>query len=134
MLIIQKIPLDQVPIAFGKIENQFVGILVGIIISAEIYNRFSGVELPKALSFFSGRRLVPILISFLMILVTFIIMSICPMIFNALVSFGEQIQKVSSVGAGNLYTFFNRLLFSIGLHHALNAVFWFNMAGINGHP
>lgn len=47
---IQKIPLDQVPIAFSKIENQFVGI-----ISAEIYNRFSGVELPKALSFFSGR-------------------------------------------------------------------------------
>lgn len=60
---IQKIPLDQVPIAFGKIEHQFVGILVGII-SAEIYNRFSGVELPKALSFFSGRRLVPILIIF----------------------------------------------------------------------
>ena len=53
---IQKIPVDQVPAAFGKINNQFVGILVGII-SAELYNRFSGVELPKALSFFSGRRL-----------------------------------------------------------------------------
>lgn len=43
---IKQIPLDQVPVAFGKIENQFVGILVGII-SAELYNRFSGVELPK---------------------------------------------------------------------------------------
>ncbi|MFW8236699.1 PTS transporter subunit EIIC, partial [Klebsiella pneumoniae] len=74
---IQKIPADQVPAAFGKISNQFVGILVGII-SAELYNRFSSVELPKALSFFSGRRLVPILTSFVMIAVAFIMMYIWP--------------------------------------------------------
>lgn len=129
---IQKITLDQIPIAFGKIENQFVGILVGII-SAEIYYRFSGVELPKALSFLSGRRLVPILISFLMILVAFILMSIWPMIFNALVSFSEQIQKLGSVGAG-IYGFFNQLLIPISLHHALNSVFWFDVAGINDIP
>ncbi|CAI1754882.1 EIICBA-Glc [Serratia entomophila] len=129
---IQKIPLDQVPAAFGKIQNQFVGILVGII-SAEIYNRFSSVELPKALSFFSGRRLVPILISFLMILVAFILMYIWPLIFNGLVGFGEYIQKMGSVGAG-IYAFFNRLLIPVGLHHALNSVFWFDVAGINDIP
>lgn len=129
---IQKIPLDQVPAAFGKIQNQFVGILVGII-SAEVYNRFSGVELPKALSFFSGRRLVPILISFLMILVAFILMYIWPVIFNGLVNFGEHIQKMGSVGAG-IYAFFNRLLIPVGLHHALNSVFWFDVAGINDIP
>lgn len=129
---IQKIPLDQVPAAFGKIENQFVGILVGII-SAEVYNRFSHVELPKALSFFSGRRLVPILVSFLMILVAFILMYIWPVVFNGLVSFGESIQKLGSVGAG-VYAFFNRLLIPVGLHHALNSVFWFDVAGINDIP
>ena len=129
---IQKIPLDQVPAAFGKIQNQFVGILVGII-SAEVYNRFSGVELPKALSFFSGRRLVPILISLLMILVAFILMYIWPVIFNGLVNFGEHIQKMGSVGAG-IYAFFNRLLIPVGLHHALNSVFWFDVAGINDIP
>ncbi|MFN2993773.1 N-acetylglucosamine-specific PTS transporter subunit IIBC [Serratia plymuthica] len=129
---IQKIPLDQVPAAFGKIENQFVGILVGII-SAEVYNRFSSVELPKALSFFSGRRLVPILISFLMILVAFILMYIWPMIFGGLVNFGEHIQKLGSAGAG-IYAFFNRLLIPVGLHHALNSVFWFDVAGINDIP
>ncbi|HEJ9095767.1 TPA: N-acetylglucosamine-specific PTS transporter subunit IIBC [Serratia odorifera] len=129
---IQKIPLDQVPAAFGKIQNQFVGILVGII-SAEIYNRFSSVELPKALSFFSGRRLVPILISFLMILVAFILMYIWPVIFNGLVNFGEHIQKMGSTGAG-IYAFFNRLLIPVGLHHALNSVFWFDVAGINDIP
>ena len=129
---IQKIPLDQVPAAFGKIENQFVGIMVGII-SAEVYNRFSHVELPKALSFFSGRRLVPILVSFLMIIVAFILMYIWPLIFNGLVSFGEHIQKLGSVGAG-VYAFFNRLLIPVGLHHALNSVFWFDVAGINDIP
>ncbi|WP_312079738.1 N-acetylglucosamine-specific PTS transporter subunit IIBC [Leclercia sp.] len=129
---IQKIPADQVPAAFGKINNQFVGILVGII-SAELYNRFSSVELPKALSFFSGRRLVPILTSFVMIAVAFILMYIWPMIFDGLVNFGEHIQKLGSVGAG-VYAFFNRLLIPVGLHHALNSVFWFDVAGINDIP
>lgn len=129
---IQKIPADQVPAAFGKISNQFVGILVGII-SAELYNRFSSVELPKALSFFSGRRLVPILTSFVMIAVAFIMMYIWPVIFDGLVNFGEHIQKLGSVGAG-VYAFFNRLLIPVGLHHALNSVFWFDVAGINDIP
>ena len=129
---IQKIPAEQVPAAFGKISNQFVGILVGII-SAELYNRFSGVELPKALSFFSGRRLVPILTSFVMIVVAFVMMYIWPVIFDGLVNFGEHIQKLGSVGAG-VYAFFNRLLIPVGLHHALNSVFWFDVAGINDIP
>jgi PTS system N-acetylglucosamine-specific IIC component len=30
-----------------------------------------------------------------------------------------------------LYGFFNRLLIPTGLHHALNSVFWFDVAGIN---
>ena len=129
---IQQIPLEQVPAAFGKISNQFVGILVGII-SAELYNRFSGVELPKALSFFSGRRLVPILTSFVMIAVAFVLMYVWPVIFDGLVAFGEHIQKLGSVGAG-VYAFFNRLLIPVGLHHALNSVFWFDVAGINDIP
>lgn len=129
---IQKIPVTQVPAAFGKINNQFVGIMVGIV-SAEMYNRFSHVELPKALSFFSGRRLVPILVSFLMILIAFVLMYVWPVIFGALVSFGEHIQKLGSVGAG-IYAFFNRLLIPVGLHHALNSVFWFDVAGINDIP
>lgn len=129
---IQKIPVDQVPAAFGKINNQFVGILVGII-SAELYNRFSHVELTKALSFVSGRRLVPILVSFVMIFIAFILMYIWPVIFNALVTFGEHIQQLGSVGAG-IYAFFNRLLIPVGLHHALNSVFWFDVAGINDIP
>ncbi|UDN37097.1 N-acetylglucosamine-specific PTS transporter subunit IIBC [Proteus sp. NMG38-2] len=129
---IKGIPLEAVPAAFGKIENQFVGILVGVL-SAELYNRFSQVELPLALSFFSGRRLVPILASFLMIIVAFILMYIWPVIYGGLVSFGESIKDMGALGAG-IYAFFNRLLIPVGLHHALNSVFWFDVAGINDIP
>ncbi|QEZ91527.1 N-acetylglucosamine-specific PTS transporter subunit IIBC [Proteus sp. CD3] len=129
---IKGIPLAEVPVAFGKIENQFVGILVGVL-SAELYNRFSQVELPLALSFFSGRRLVPILASFLMIIVAFILMYIWPVIYGGLVSFGESIKDMGALGAG-IYAFFNRLLIPVGLHHALNSVFWFDVAGINDIP
>ena len=118
--------------SFGKIENQFVGILIGII-SAELYNKFSDVELHNALAFFSGRRLVPIVVSIVMIIVSFILMAIWPIIFSGLQHFGESISEMGDIGAG-IYAFFNRLLIPVGLHHALNSVFWFDVAGINDIP
>ncbi|MGL5472718.1 MAG: N-acetylglucosamine-specific PTS transporter subunit IIBC [Shewanella sp.] len=129
---IQGIDPSAVPAAFGKINNQFVGILVGIV-SAEIYNRFSSVELHKALAFFSGKRLVPILTSFAGIFIAFILMYVWPHVYGGLVTFGESIQDLGSAGAG-IYAFFNRLLIPVGLHHALNSVFWFDVAGINDIP
>ncbi|OOF65600.1 N-acetylglucosamine-specific PTS transporter subunit IIBC [Rodentibacter sp. Ppn85] len=129
---LQHIAPDQVPAAFNKINNQFIGILIGVI-SAELYNRFYQVELPKALSFFSGKRLVPIVVAFVMIAISFVLLYVWPYIFNALVSFGESIKDLGAIGAG-IYGFFNRLLISVGLHHALNSVFWFDVAGINDIP
>ena len=129
---IKGIPADQVPAAFAKISNQFVGILCGVI-AAELYNRFSSVELHKALAFFSGRRLVPIVTSVVMIVVSFILMAVWPVIYGGLVNFGESIVSMGSTGAG-IYAFFNRLLIPVGLHHALNSVFWFDVAGINDIP
>lgn len=55
---------------------------------------------------------------------------IWPIIYAGLVGFGISIAKLGPVGAG-VYGFFNRLLIPVGLHHALNSVFWFNVAGIN---
>ena len=118
--------------AFANIENQFIGILVGVI-SAELYNRFSNIELHNALAFFSGRRLVPIIVSIVMIIVSFALMYLWPIIFSNLLSFGEGIANLGDVGAG-LYGLFNRLLIPVGLHHALNSVFWFDVAGINDIP
>lgn len=125
-------PVADVSPAFGKINNQFVGILVGVI-SAELYNRFSQVELHKALAFFSGKRLVPIIVSFVMLFVAFVLLYVWPVIYDALVAFGEYIKNLGAYGAG-IYGFFNRLLIPVGLHHALNSVFWFDVAGINDIP
>lgn len=129
---LQHIDINAVPAAFKKINNQFIGILIGVI-SAELYNRFYQVELPKALSFFSGKRLVPIVVSFVMIALSFVLLYVWPHIFNALVAFGESIKDLGALGAG-IYGFFNRLLIPVGLHHALNSVFWFDVAGINDIP
>ncbi len=123
---------QEVSPAFGKINNQFIGILVGVI-GAELYNRFSAIQLPKAFSFFSGKRLVPIIMSFVMIAVSFVLLFIWPVIFGGLVTFGTFVQGLGSAGAG-IFGFANRLLIPFGLHHALNSVFWFDVAGINDIP
>ncbi|MEC6822031.1 N-acetylglucosamine-specific PTS transporter subunit IIBC [Photobacterium piscicola] len=129
---IQGIDVSAVPVAFAKINNQFVGILVGIV-SAEIYNRYSNVELHKTLAFFSGKRLIPILTSVAGIGIAAVLLFVWPVIYNGLVHFGESIQGLGAAGAG-IYAFFNRLLIPVGLHHALNSVFWFDVAGINDIP
>ncbi len=126
------IPAEEVPAGFAKINNQFTGILCGVIASA-LYNKYSEVELPKFLAFFSGRRLVPIITSFVMMIVSFILMYVWPVVYTGLVTFGEGVSKLGPVGAG-IYGFFNRLLIPVGLHHALNSVFWFDVAGINDIP
>ncbi|MDD7262543.1 N-acetylglucosamine-specific PTS transporter subunit IIBC [Fusobacterium mortiferum] len=123
------VPADQVSPAFGKINNQFIGILCGVV-AGELYNKFHTLELPKFLAFFSGKRFVPIITSVVMLVVSFILLYIWPIIYAGLVGFGISIAKLGPVGAG-VYGFFNRLLIPVGLHHALNSVFWFNVAGIN---
>lgn len=120
---------ENVNAAFGNIDNQFVGILSGIV-AAVMYNRFSHVQLPAALAFFSGKRLVPIMSATAMLVVSGVMFFAWPVIYSALVSFGTTISELTFVGAG-LYGFFNRLLIPTGLHHALNSVFWFDVAGIN---
>lgn len=127
----QRIDVEMVDKAFTAINNKnvFIGILAGLIAGA-MYNKFSGVKLPMALSFFSGKRLVPIVTSFVMLLVSAALIFVWPPVYNALVSFGEMISSMGPLGAG-LYGFFNRLLIPTGLHHALNNVFWFNIAGID---
>ncbi len=127
------ISADEVPDAFNKINNQFIGILVGVI-SAEIYNRYSGVELPKALAFFSGKRLVPILTSIAGMALAFVLLYVWYyVIYDALIIFGTKLESMGALGAG-LFGFFNRLMLTIGMHHALYPVFWFDVVGINDIP
>jgi len=115
--------------AFGKIETQFIGILSGLI-GASCYNRFKGTKLPDALGFFSGKRSVAIVTAGASIVASIILFFIWPFVYGALVTFGKSIISTGAIGAG-IYAFCNRLLIPTGLHHALNSVFWFDVAGIN---
>ncbi len=123
------IDVKEVAPAFAKTQTQFIGILSGLI-GAACYNRFKSVKLPDALGFFSGKRCVAIVTAAYSIVASIVLFFAWPLIYGALVAFGEAIVSTGAVGSG-IYAFFNRLLIPFGLHHALNSVFWFDVAGIN---
>lgn len=115
-------------LAFGKIENAFIGIIAGLI-GATCYNKFKNTRLPDALSFFSGKRSVAIITAVVSIVAAAILLFAWPLIFGGLVALGKGIVGMGAVGAG-IYAFLNRLLIPTGLHHALNNVFWFDTIGL----
>lgn len=126
---LKSIEVEAVPAAFSKIQTQFIGILAGII-GSSCYNKFKGTQLPDALGFFSGKRCVAIVTAVFSLVASLILLFVWPVIYGALVAFGEGILSLGPVGAG-IYGFLNRLLIPFGLHHAVNSVFWFDVAGIN---
>ena len=126
---LQGVKPEEVALAFAKSDNAFIGILSGII-GGEMYNRFKDVKLPTALGFFSGRRAAPIMSGILASLTALVLLFVWPTVFSGLVAFGKSFVGLGAIGAG-IYGFFNRLLIPVGLHHALNAVFWFDVAGID---
>ncbi len=123
------VDVKEVPAAFGKIQNAFIGILSGVI-GSSCYNRFHNTKLPDWLAFFSGKRCVAIVTAGVSIVTALVLYIVWPVVFGGLVAFGEAIVGLGAVGAG-IYAMLNRALIPLGLHHALNAVFWFDTAGIN---
>ncbi len=120
---------DKVPAAFEKINNQFIGILCGLI-AAACYNRFYKTNMPDFLGFFAGRRFVPIMTVLFTLVACIPLYFVWPAVYGALVFVGESILNLGAIGAG-IYGFLNRLLIPIGMHHALNSVFWFGVADID---
>ena len=118
------IDASEVNAAFSKMNlgNQFIGIISGII-GASCYNKFKNTKLPDALAFFSGKRSVAIVTGLVSLIGCGILFFIWPVIYSGLVSLGEGIVSLGAVGAG--------LLLPLGLHHALNSVFWFDVANVN---
>ena len=115
-------------LAFSKISNPFIGILCGLI-GAFSYNRFKNMQLPDFLAFFSGKRFVAMASAVISIVASVVLLFVWPLVFGGLVALGKGIEGMGAIGAG-LYAFFNRLLIPIGMHHALNNVFWFDTIGL----
>ncbi|ARU90967.1 PTS system N-acetylglucosamine-specific IIC component [Spiroplasma clarkii] len=114
-----------------------IGVLGGIVagcLSAWSYNKFRETKLPQALSFFGGRRFVPMIVMVLSIPVAFIFAIIWPWFQYGLVSFGNKISSGDAwaIPGAFLYAFINRLVQPTGLHHIINTFLWFQLP-ISGH-
>ncbi|SET08243.1 PTS transporter subunit EIIC [Thorsellia anophelis] len=105
----------------------FGGIMCGFL-SAYITNRFSEVQLPDYLAFFSGNRLIPVITMIFFIPLGLLMPFIWPPIFKAIVFSGEAFSSMGYIGTF-LYGTLMRLLNVFGLHHAIYPLFWYTELG-----
>ncbi|MFC5405788.1 PTS transporter subunit EIIC [Cohnella soli] len=101
------------------------GILAGLVASF-FYKKYYQIKLPDWLGFFSGKRFVPIITSFSMVIIAVGLGLIWGPVQNALEAFGQWVIDLGGVGAF-VYLTGNRLLIPFGLHHVLNNIAWFQI-------
>ncbi|PRD17458.1 PTS N-acetyl glucosamine transporter subunit IIABC [Pantoea coffeiphila] len=106
-----------------------MGVLAGIItglVAGATYNRWADIKLPDFLSFFGGKRFVPIATGFFCLVLAAIFGYVWPPVQNAIHAGGEWIVAEGAFGAG-VFGFVNRLLIPTGLHQVLNTIAWFQI-------
>ncbi|HHG9123651.1 TPA: PTS N-acetyl glucosamine transporter subunit IIABC [Klebsiella pneumoniae] len=106
-----------------------MGVLAGIItglVAGAVYNRWAGIKLPDFLSFFGGKRFVPIATGFFCLILAAIFGYVWPPMQHAIHSGGEWIVSAGALGSG-IFGFINRLLIPTGLHQVLNTIAWFQI-------
>ncbi|MFI6107936.1 PTS transporter subunit EIIC [Streptomyces sp. NPDC051310] len=101
----------------------FGGIVMGLL-AAWFWQRYHRVKLVDWLGFFNGRRLVPIIMSFVGIAFAVVCLWIWPPIGDALESFSDWLVGLGAWGSG-IFGVANRALLVIGLHQFLNVPVWF---------
>lgn len=101
----------------------FGGIVMGLL-AAYFWRRYHRTKLVDWLGFFNGRRLVPIIMSFVAIAFAALCLWIWPPIGEALESFSDLLVGLGAWGAG-IFGVANRALLVIGLHQFLNVPVWF---------
>ncbi|MFD6184007.1 PTS transporter subunit EIIC [Streptomyces goshikiensis] len=101
----------------------FGGIVMGLL-AAWFWQRYHRVKLVDWLGFFNGRRLVPIIMTFVAIAFASLCLWIWPPIGDGLESFSDWLVGLSSLGSG-IFGVANRALLVIGLHQFLNVPVWF---------
>lgn len=102
----------------------FGGIVIGIITSL-IFNRFYKINLPVYLGFFSGKRIVPIIVSFAAILTGISLSFLWPPIGNLIQKFSHWAASENPKLAFLIYGLGERSLIPFGLHHIWNVPFFF---------
>jgi PTS system N-acetylglucosamine-specific IIC component len=107
-----------------------VGLLSGIIAGVS-YNRFSNITLPSYLSFFGGRRFVPIVSGLAGLVLAAILGYAWPFLERGMDATSQAILGAGSFGLF-AYGVLNRLLIVTGLHHILNNFAWFIVGDYHG--
>ena len=102
----------------------FGGIIVGLI-AARAFNRFYKIQLPSYLGFFAGKRSVPIITAFEVIIVGALLSFIWPPIGNGIKAFSNWAAHGQPALAFTIYGVVERSLIPFGLHHVWNVPFFF---------
>lgn len=107
----------------GSGAGMDMGILAGIfaaLTAGLLYNRFHKVKFHPVLSFFAGRRFVPIIASVASVIIGALLGLIWPYLQAAIQTAGEWVFAAGGLGVV-VYGALERLLLPMGLHHVLNA-------------
>ncbi len=104
----------------------FGGILVGLL-AAALVRRFSRSDLPAALGFFGGPRLVPILTGLAATLLGLALSVVWPPASDAVRLLSDRVLEAGPAAAVFAYGVVDRLLLPFGLHHIWNVPFFFEL-------
>ena len=122
----QKIPVDGYFVSVLGSPALNMGVFVGIIsgfAGGIIYNKYYNYrKLPDSLSFFNGKRFVPLVVILWSIIISLVLCVVWPFVQMGINKFGIWIassSQSSSVFAPFVYGTLERLLLPFGLHHML---------------
>lgn len=104
----------------------FLGGAVSGIVAGVLYNKYKEIKLPEILGFFGGKRFIPIITSFVMIVLGFGLGHIWIRLEGGIKLIGSII-ATSGVLGPFIFGFLNRLLIPFGVHHIINSIAWFQI-------
>lgn len=105
----------------------FGGIIVGLGVAA-LHNRFYKIELPAAISFFSGSRFVPIISTVVYLFVGIAMYFVWPIVQTGINALGGLVTSSGYVGT-LIFGLIKRALIPFGLHHVFYMPFWQTAVG-----
>ncbi|WP_263248607.1 PTS transporter subunit EIIC [Saccharopolyspora rosea] len=117
--------------AYNKGPYGVLGGIVAGLTAAWLWQRYHRIKLPAYLGFFGGRRFVPIVTAFAMVLAGVVLGLLYPLFDRGLTAFSDAVTSNAVVGGG-VYGVINRLLLPFGLHHIPNSVVWFTFGDYQG--
>ena len=109
----------------------FSGILVGLIV-ALLHNKYREISLPEAFSFFGGVRFIPIISTFVAIILGFVLFLIWPSVEYGIFQLSLLVADSGLIGTF-LFATIKRLLIPFGLHHVFYLPFWQTSLGWEGY-